>query len=500
MGEEVLMMKGITKSFSGVKVLEGVNFQLNSGEVHVLIGENGAGKSTLMKILTGVHQKDEGEILLRNNESKKMESIETKNPNNVLDLGISMVFQETNLIENMTVAENIFIGYESTKYGFIDKRFMYTKTEKLLKQVQLDISPNTIVSNLTVAQRQSVEIAKSLSRNGKIIILDEPTSSLSEREVRTLFNLIENLKKNGVSIVYISHRMEELFEIGDRITVLRDGCYVDTVNVSETSEDKLISLMIGRELEDFKSSSRDRINYDEIAFECKDIPLDKFGSKVNLQVYKGEIVGLYGLVGSGRTELAKVIYGIDNRQNGTIEKEGKEISISTPKQAINNGIGLLPEDRKKHGFNPIQSIRDNISLIKLKKMSYFRPSFREEQENALKYMNELSIVAVDTNQLVSSLSGGNQQKVVLSKVLAMDPDVLILDEPTRGVDVGAKAEIYEIIFNLASSGKAILMISSDLPEILRVSDRVLVMYDGHIRLNKENEGLSQDEILDAALS
>lgn len=502
MNEEVLLMQNISKSFSSVKILEKVRFSLKKGEVHVLIGENGAGKSTLMKILTGVYPKDEGEILLGNKTNSLLEPVDIPNPNAAIHLGINMVFQETNLLENMTVAENIFIGYEPTKKGFLDKKAMYSQTEELLKRVHLNISPNTLVGSLTAAQRQSVEIAKSLSHNGRILILDEPTSSLSEREVRTLFSIISELKAQGVSIVYISHRMEELFEIGDRITVLRDGIFVGTLNVSETNEDAIVSMMIGRKLEATENSSNHgkRIDYSKVAFECKNVTIGNFKDTVNLKIHSGEIVGLYGLVGSGRSELAQIFYGIDSIRQGAMEKNGRKLSIRNPEQAIKNGISLLSEDRKKYGFIPGKSITDNIVLMKLRELSFFRPSIKEETNIALKYMNDLKVAASSENQSISSLSGGNQQKVVLSKILAMNPDILILDEPTRGVDVGAKAEIYDIIWDLAEAGKAILMISSDLPEILRVSDRVMVMHDGCIKMDEPNENLSQEKILQAALS
>ncbi|WP_413300937.1 sugar ABC transporter ATP-binding protein [Bacillus sp. 1P10SD] len=500
--EQVLQMQNISKSFSGVKILEKVNFGLNKGEVHVLIGENGAGKSTLMKILTGVYPKDEGEILLENKTNGRLKPVEIANPNAAIHLGINMVFQETNLLENMTVAENIFIGYEPSKKGFLDKKAMYSQTEELLKRVHLNISPNTLVGNLTAAQRQSVEIAKSLSHNGRILILDEPTSSLSEREVRTLFAIIAELKAQGVSVVYISHRMEELFEIGDRITVLRDGSFVGTLNVKETNEDEIVSMMIGRKLEAVENTSNQakRIDYSKVAFECKNVMIGNFKDTVNLKIHSGEIVGLYGLVGSGRSELAQIFYGIDSIRQGSMEKYGKKLSIRNPEQAIKNGIALLSEDRKKYGFIPGKSITDNVVLMKLRELSFFRPSLKEETNIALKYMNDLKVAASSENQSISSLSGGNQQKVVLSKILAMNPDILILDEPTRGVDVGAKAEIYDIIWDLAEAGKAILMISSDLPEILRVSDRVMVMHDGSIKMDEPNENLSQEKILQAALS
>jgi ribose transport system ATP-binding protein len=502
LSQEVVRMQNISKSFSTVKILEKVNFSLKKGEVHVLIGENGAGKSTLMKILTGVYPKDEGEILLENKESGQLEPVEISNPNAAIQLGINMVFQETNLLEEMTVAENIFIGYEPTKNGFLDKKSMYSQTVELLKRVHLNISPNALVSNLTAAQRQSVEIAKSLSHNGRVLILDEPTSSLSEREVRTLFAIIAELKAQGVSIVYISHRMEELFEIGDRITVLRDGTFVGTLNVRETNEEEIVSMMIGRKLEDTQDSSKrgKRIDYSKVAFECKNVTIGNFKDTVSLKIHSGEIVGLYGLVGSGRSELAQIFYGIDPIRNGTVEKEGKKLSIRNPEQAIKNGIALLSEDRKKYGFIGGKSIRDNVVLMKLRELSFFRFSLKEETDIALKYMNNLKVAAASEHQAISSLSGGNQQKVVFSKILAMNPDILILDEPTRGVDVGAKAEIYDIIYDLAESGKAILMISSDLPEILRVSDRVVVMHDGSIKMDEANDNLSQEKILHAALS
>ena len=499
MSDVILQMSNITKRFSGVTVLNKVNFNLRRGEVHVLIGENGAGKSTLMKILTGIHQKDEGRILLMDQEGELKEA-ELDSPVTALEKGISMVFQEFNLMENMTIAENICIGYEPVKGIVLDrKKMMQTAREQMRRVNMEDVSPTAVVETLTTAQKQCVEIAKCLSHDAKIIILDEPTSSLSEKEVVTLFSLIRSLKASGVSIVYISHRMEEIFEIGDRITVFRDGEMIDTVHVADTTENDLVKMIIGREFVSDDTCEGER-KHEEVRLEGRNISVGKFGKKLDFRIYKGEILGIFGLVGAGRTELARMIFGIDPMGDGVLYKEGKQIRIRNPRDAIRQGIGMIPEDRKHLGLITKLDVRDNLTLAALKKMPAVLKNRTMETSLTEEYIDRLGIVTAGQQQMIERLSGGNQQKVVISKWLALDLDVVILDEPTRGVDVGAKAEIYGIMRQLAEEGKSILMISSDLPEVLRVSHRILVMHDGEIKLNRPSNELDQEQIMHAAIS
>ena len=499
MFKTVLRTENITKSFSGVTVLKNINFELRAGETHVLIGENGAGKSTLMKILLGVYHQNSGKIFLAD-DSGELRETEVPNPKVAMEKGISMVFQEFNLMDNMNIAENIFIGKEIVKNGVLDKKTMHEEAKKWINQVKLDVPTDTLVGKLTTAEKQCVEIAKCLSQHAKIIILDEPTSSLSDKEVRTLFTLINSLKKEGISIVYISHRMEELFEIGDRVTVFRDGEYIGTENISDITEQELIKMMIGREFNYDEVKHTDKESEEEKVFEVKGICTKKSAEPIDFYVRRGEIVGVFGLVGAGRTEMARVMFGIDKSSCGTIFKNGKAVTINSPKDAIDNGIGMVPEDRKQLGLITKHNIQNNLTIVKLRELPKVLLSDNEEAEIADKYIGTLSIAANSRKQLVERLSGGNQQKVVISKWISLDLDVLIFDEPTRGVDVKAKAEIYEIMRDLSSRGKAIIMISSDLPEILRVSDRVVVMHDGRITMNESVAGLDQEKIMNAALS
>ncbi len=499
MSDVILQMSNITKRFSGVTVLNKVNFNLKKGEVHVLIGENGAGKSTLMKILTGIHQKDEGQILLVN-KNGELEETELKNPVMALERGISMVFQEFNLMENMNIAENICIGYEPVKGAVLDRKKMIETAREQMKRVNMEeVSPTAIVETLTTAQKQCVEIAKCLSHDARIIILDEPTSSLSEKEVTTLFSLIRSLKASGVSIVYISHRMEEIFEIGDRITVFRDGEMIDTVSVAKTSENELVKMIIGREFVSDHLSEK-VVKHEEVRLEGRHISVGKFGKELDFQVHKGEILGVFGLVGAGRTELARMIFGIDPIGDGILYKDGEPVRIANPRDAIRLGIGMIPEDRKNLGLITKLNVRDNLTLAALKRMSVILKSRAQESSLTEEYIDRLGIATSGQQQIIERLSGGNQQKVVISKWLALDLDVIILDEPTRGVDVGAKAEIYAIMRQLADEGKSIIMISSDLPEVLRVSHRILVMHDGEIKLNRPAGTLDQEQIMHAAIS
>ncbi|MCI5568272.1 MAG: sugar ABC transporter ATP-binding protein [Lachnospiraceae bacterium] len=494
----VLRTENITKTFSGVTVLKDVSFELLQGETHILIGENGAGKSTLMKILLGVYHADSGKVFLPD-ESGNLIETEIPNPKIAMEKGISMVFQEFNLMDNMNIAENIFIGREFVNKGVLDKKRMHSEAKKWIEQVKLDVPTDTLVGNLTTAEKQCVEIAKCLSQNAKIIVLDEPTSSLSDKEVRTLFVLIEELKKRGISIIYISHRMEEIFEIGDRVTVLRDGQYVGTERIADIDEKQLVKMMIGREF-NYDEITNVEKNNQEIVFELKGITTEKSTEPLDFYARKGEIVGVFGLVGAGRTEMARVMFGIDKSPTGEIFKNGKKISINSAKDAIDNGIGMVPEDRKQLGLITKHNIQNNMTIVKLRELPKILLKDNREASIADEYIKALSIACKGKKQLVERLSGGNQQKVVIAKWMSLDLDVLILDEPTRGVDVKAKSEIYDIMRNLAAKGKTIIMISSDLPEILRVSHRVVVIHDGRVTMDHEIEGLDQEIIMNAALS
>jgi ribose transport system ATP-binding protein len=495
--DNLLEMRGVSKSFAGVTVLDKVDFNLRKGEVHVLIGENGAGKSTLMKILTGIYRKEAGEILLAGDDGH-MDSIEFTNAKEAMDSGISMVFQEFNLINDMTIAENVFIGREPVVRGVLDRKKLWEDTRIELEKVDLDVHPGTLVGQLTTAHKQCVEIAKCLSHTARIIVLDEPTSSLSENEVTILFRLIRSLREKGVSIVYISHRMQEIFEIGDRITVFRDGRLIDTVEVGDTTESELVKMIIGRE---FENDNYDK-KYEgekEVMLEGRSISLKKFGTNIDFKAYSGEILGIFGLIGAGRTELVRAVFGIDSKGDGRLYKKGELLKIKNANDAIRYKIALAPEDRKELGLITMLDIRSNLTLVKLRELPKVLKSRKAESEIAGKYVNTLSIVTSGITQTVDKLSGGNQQKVAISKWLTMDMDILIFDEPTRGIDIGAKAEIYRIMRQLALEGRCIIMISSDLPEILRVSDRVLVMHDGEIKLDDMTRDLDQETIIQAAI-
>ena len=498
MEKPVLRMSHICKSFSGVQVLKDVDFELLAGEVHVLIGENGAGKSTLMKILTGVYQADHGEIYL-NDEDGILQKTRISDPKAALAKGVSMVFQEFNLMENLSISENIFMGHAPLKNGLVDWKGMNRDAAELLDRVRLAVPPTELVNHISTASKQCVEIAKCLSHNGRIIILDEPTSSLSKKEVKTLFVLINDLKRQGISIIYISHRMEEIFEIGDRITVFRDGQRIDTISVNQTKESDLIKMMIGREFNE-KTTLREISDNADVTLEARNVRIAKFDKDIQFKAYKGEIVGIFGLVGAGRTELARILFGVDRSSTGAVYKDGKPLKLRSPSDAIRHGIGLVPEDRKELGLITKHDVRNNLTLVKLRELPWMLKNRDRETKITAEYIETLSIAVMGQKQLVERLSGGNQQKVVISKWMSLDLDVIILDEPTRGVDVKTKAEIYEIMRKLANKGKCIIMISSDLPEILRVSHRVVVMHDGAITLDMPAEQLDQEKIMYAALN
>ena len=499
MNRTIVEMDNIVKSFAGIKALNDVHLDLREGELHALMGENGAGKSTLMKILTGVYSKDSGTIKLAS-EDGSLKEVEIKTPLQAQHLGISMVLQEFNLLDNMDIAENIFLGREPVdRKHCIDKKKMYADAKKWLDKVHLDIDPKSKVSDLSVGFKQLLEIAKCLSFNARIIILDEPTASLTDRESETLFSIIDELKRNNISIVYISHRMEEVFNLADRITVFRDGTYIDTVERKNFKEDEIIKMMIGRELQEDVSARAIKGGSDEIALEVQNIKVYKNSTPVNLKLRKGEILGMFGLVGAGRTELSRVIFGIDPVGDGRILVDGKEIKITRPLDAIKAGIALVPEDRKDLGLILGMSVKDNMLLPKLG--TFTSPVLNKKDISNITgtYIQDLSIALASEEEEVKNLSGGNQQKVVIAKWMAMNPKILIMDEPTRGIDIGAKSEIYAIMRKLTEEGMSIIMISSEMAEIQKVSDRVIVMHEGSVTGEMSVDEATQATIMNAAI-
>lgn len=485
----LLQMKNVNKRFPGVYALKGVNFELKKGEVHALLGENGAGKSTLMKVLGGIYSIDEGEIYING------EKVEVKSVKDAQAFGISIIHQELVLVPYMTVAENIYLGRELTGGGgFVDIKSMIKEAQKLLDSFELNINAASLIAELTVAEQQMVEIIKAISFNAKILVMDEPTSSLTDKEVEFLFKTIRNLKENGVGIVYISHRMSELFEISDRITVMRDGEYIGTKNTKETTKDELIAMMVGRSLTNYYTRTYNEPG--ETILEVKNLKREGILNDVSFDLKKGEILGVAGLMGAGRSEVMRAIFGLDSIDSGEIFVEGKKVNIKSPNDAMDYGIALVPENRKEEGLFLIQSVKFNATLKVLDKfINLIKVDKKKENDIVNKYVKEMSIKTPSTEQLVGNLSGGNQQKVVIARWLATEPKVLILDEPTRGVDVAAKAEIYLIMNKLVNSGVSIIMISSELPEIINMSDRVLVMANGSVSGQLVRGEFTQEKIM-----
>lgn len=490
MNTPLLEMKDIDKSFSGVKVLQQVQFSLEAGEVHALMGENGAGKSTLMKILNGIYSRDNGSVRIKGAEQS------LSSPSAAQGLGIVMIHQELNLIPHLTVMENIFLGREFT-FGptrLIRWGKMKQESTRYLSQLGLEINPETLVGDLSVGQQQLVEIAKALSMNTEILVLDEPTAALTDREIEGLFRVIASLKERGVGMIYISHRMEEIFRICDRITVMRDGRYVGTEEVASTDMDQIVKMMVGREI-------KDRFPKVDIEFGEEKLKVEGLSQKgvlhdISFSVRAGEIVGIAGLMGAGRTELAKALFGVTPIDSGSIILDGKPVQIRKPTDAIRAGLALVTEDRKDEGLILPMSIRENLGMTNLAAISNLGIlSNAREDELAESMISSLRIKASGSGQAVGSLSGGNQQKVVIGKWLATKPQVFILDEPTRGVDIGAKKEIYDLMNRLASEGVAILMISSELPEVLGMSDRILVMREGKLTGHFKREEATQEKIM-----
>jgi len=489
----LLRLKRIGKVFPGVIALDNVDFELQKGEVHILLGENGAGKSTLVKIISGAYQKTSGDIFLSG------QKIEIKNPKHAQELGISIIYQEFNLVPDLSVAENIFLGREFQLLpGIIDQKKVHKSARKILDDLGVSIDSRRIVRDLGVAEQQMVEVAKALSLKAKILVMDEPTSALTDKEIKDLFQAIRSLKEKGVSIIYISHRLEELFEIGDKVTVLRDGKYVGMHPISEITKSDLIQMMVNREVNE--QFPKQKSNIGEEILRIEGFNKQNILNNISFSLHRGEILGIAGLLGSGRTELARAIFGADKIDSGKIYVKGKLCQISSPREAISFDIGLLTEDRKNQGLVLNLSLKENVCLPSVERFSKFGiVNSRDENVAVEKYTNELSIKTPSLNQKVMFLSGGNQQKVVVSKWLCCKVDILIFDEPTRGIDVGSKVEIYHLMNKLIANGTAIIMISSELPEILGMSDRILVMHQGRINAEYSAVEATQKNILQSAL-
>lgn len=493
-GAPLVSMEGVTKRFAGVTAVEDVDFDLRAGEVHALVGENGAGKSTLMKILGGLYRPDEGHLSIQG------ESVELNSVRDSTDAGVALIPQELELFDELPVAENLFVGRPRprTKWGAFDWPAMYEEAEQVFSTLGVNLDIRTPVKELSVANRQLVEIGRGLARNAQVLIMDEPTAALSEREASALFDVISGLSSRDVGVIYISHRLEEVFAISHRITVMRDGERVETAPTADLTYEELVRLMVGRPLgELFQRSEAER---GEVVLEVRDLTLPGVFENISFSLHKGEVLGLSGLVGAGRTEVAQTIFGINTPSSGEIYIQGERVQPRSPSEAQRAGIAYLPEERRSEGLILSLPISDNITYTKLKDLSRFGLiNASAQQEVAQDFVDRLSIRCNSLRDPVSQLSGGNQQKVVLAKSLARDPSILLLDEPTRGVDVGAKSEIYRLIDSLSQSGKAILVISSELPEIMSISDRILVMREGEM-MGEFTKEATQEQLTAAAMA
>lgn len=487
--DNILELKHISKLYPGVVALDDVSLSIKRGEIHALVGENGAGKSTLIKTCSGAIEPTKGEIVING------ETFSSMTPKLSESKGIGVIYQEFNLVGDLSVAENIFLGRAIRKGIIVDQKAMETEAKKILDSLNINIDPRTLVKRLSVGYQQMVEIAKAMSQNAQVLIMDEPSAPLTNAEVESMFAIVDQLKENGVTIIYISHRLEEIFRLCDRVTVLRDGQYVTTLNTAETNQDELVKYMVGRELTEIYPARDPNCIKEEVVFEAKDVSGN--GDKnISLQIHKGEVLGLGGLVGAGRTEFAELVFGMEPKTGGTFFMNGKEISPKSPKEAISLGIGLVPEDRKAKGALLGLSIRNNINMPIYPKISKGTViDTKQENEIAEKYKEEISIKTPNLEQLVKNLSGGNQQKVILAKWLAADSEMLIFDEPTRGIDVGAKQEIYTLINTLVEQGKTVLMISSEMEELMGMSDRIIVLSEGRVTGELSKEDFDQETIM-----
>jgi len=487
----LIKIRNISKSFPGVKALKNVSLDIYSGEVHVLIGENGAGKSTLIKIITGIYQNDSGEIRL------KGKLVHFTNPKQAIKAGISVIHQELSLIPDLTVADNIFLGREVVKGKFLEKKVMNQRTQEILSSLDLDINPEEKIRNLSTAKKQMVEIARSVSWNSSLVIMDEPTSSLDEHEVSSLFNIIRKLRSENVGIIYISHRLQEIPEIGDKITVLRDGVLIKTLPVNEANENKLVSLMVGRQINNYYH--RENKKTGKVILKVESITRKSHFKDISFCLKEGEILGIAGLIGAGRTELLRSIFGVDKIESGSIFLNDQLINFNHPIQAIHNKIGLVPEERRDQGLLLNKSVKENVSLpsIDIRAKKGFIDKLWEIKVTE-EYKKKLQVKTPSIGTIIKFLSGGNQQKVIIARWLAADSKILLLDEPTRGIDVNAKAEIYHLMNDFTKSGGSILMVSSELPEILGIADRIIVMREGMIAGILDHKEANEEKIMTLA--
>ncbi|WP_335871126.1 sugar ABC transporter ATP-binding protein [Bacillus sp. 2205SS5-2] len=489
----IVEMENIHKSFFHVEVLKGVNFELFSGEIHALMGENGAGKSTMVKILTGIHKRNQGEI------HYKGKLVEYQSPKEAEKEGIAVIHQELNIIPYLTVAENMFLGKELKRspFGILKTKEMNEKTKEYLNRLGINIEPTMLAGKLSVGQQQMIEIARAIAADTEVLIMDEPTAALTDREIDSLFTVIQGLRKEGVAIVYISHRMEEIFKICDRITVLRDGQSIGTRVTNQTNFEEIVKMMVGRELGERFPERKPSISKDR--FQVENLSHEHVFNNVSFTVKEGEILGVAGLMGAGRTEIMETIFGVRKKSAGRILLDGHELHIRKPDQAISAGIGFITEDRKDEGLVLNLSVRENLALTNLKALSKFSVVQKKKEKQWTEEMiQKLRIKTSGSEQEVKSLSGGNQQKVVFGKWLGREPKLLILDEPTRGVDVGAKKEIYSIMNELTGKGFSIIMVSSELPEILGMSDRIMVIHEGKVTAIMNKADANQEKIMEAA--
>ncbi|ABR46814.1 ABC transporter related [Alkaliphilus metalliredigens QYMF] len=491
-GEIKLRVSNIEKSFPGVKALDGINFSAKKGSVHVLCGENGAGKSTLMKIINGIYKADAGEILIDG------KVVEIQNPIQARSLGISMIFQELNYMPEMTIEESLFVGsWPTHKYGNVNWAEIRKRTIELLEKENLDYSPETKLKDLSVSDIQMLEILKAISYNAEIIIMDEPTSAITQKEVEVLFKKINQLRDRGSSIIYISHKMDEIFRIADEITVLRDGCVVDSRPKDEYDIDMVIAHMVGRKLDG--NFPKEDIKIGEKILEVKDLTNQGNFKDINFHVNEGEIVGFAGLMGAGRTEIMRSIFGLDGYQEGEVFIKGEKVVIKNVKSSIDKKMVMLSEDRRRYGIIPVRSVKENVSLSSLKKFIYGgKLHAKKETDTIQDYATKMRVKTPSIETSIESLSGGNQQKVILAKWMLTDPDILILDEPTRGIDVGAKYEIYKLMSELSKQKKGIIMVSSELPELIGMCDRIYVMAKGRIMGELKRDEFTQEGIMKLA--
>lgn len=484
-------MKNIVKTFPGVQALKGVELKVRPGEIHALMGENGAGKSTLMKCIAGLYRPNEGEIIFAGR------ALEPYTTAEALKMGISMIHQELSPVLHRPIMENIWLGREPlTKLRFVDHRKMYDMTVAVLKEIDLEEDPRTLMASLTVAKMQMIEIAKAISYNSKLIIMDEPTSALTDKEVKQLFAIMRRLKAQGVSIIYISHKLDEIYEITDRVTVYRDGCYIGSEDTVDLKVDRLINMMVGRDVNDMFPKVPCTIG--EVKFEVRNLSHRRYFKDVSFTVRRGEILGIAGLVGAGRTEVIETIFGIREKAGGELFIDGKKVEIRNPRDAIRRSMAWLTEDRRRSGIFPMLSVELNMAIANISKFLNRAGLIRERYVNGVcrEFVQKIQVKTPSLDQKVENLSGGNQQKVLVARWLMTEPDILFLDEPTRGIDVGTKAEIHRLITTLAGEGKSIVMVSSELPEVMGMSDRIMVMHQGKVTGILENtKELTQEELM-----